>query len=61
MRFNAAVAGAVYSSALLLGSVSAQDAVPESSETESVVKPAFTVSGYFIRKTSELVNSDLRM
>ena len=43
MRFNAAVASAVYSSAVLLGSVHAQDAA-ESSAAADVPKPSFTVS-----------------
>ena len=54
MRFNPALASALYSSALFLGQVHADDVdASESSTSSPVEKPTFTVSTY-IKEVAEL-------
>lgn len=46
MRFNAALASALVSSAGLMGYVHAEDEVPAADATSAVERPTFTVRGF---------------
>jgi calnexin len=48
MRFNAALASALVSSAGLMGYVHAEDEVPAPDATSAVERPTFTVRGHLV-------------